>query len=239
MLISALPDDTASPVADQLADLCSCLLVVLSAIYLEKYLLTIFGYVTFKAIIPAACVLLIFNVWLRSETIRIIVRKAVLIGLMLSFVIPLSEQVSLLINKTYESSIEEVLDFAMETEDIVEDETTDEEESWTAKLGNTVSGFVNGITDGVTDILDRAKTSLNNLIEAIAVMIVTTCLIPVLVLMFMLWAVKFILGININIPPAGEFLILKKGIHKFKKNREKTSVNGVLEVKKDTEIRLE
>ena len=70
-------------------------------------------------------------------------------------------------------------------------------------------------------------------------MIVTTCLIPVLVLMFMLWAVKFILGININIPPAGEFLILKKGIHKFKKNREKTSVNGVLEVKKDTEIRLE
>lgn len=52
--ITLLPGDTATPIAEKLADLSSGFLLVLCAIYLEKYLLTITGMVTFDFLIPAA-----------------------------------------------------------------------------------------------------------------------------------------------------------------------------------------
>ena len=55
--ITLLPGDTATPIADKLAELSSYFLIVISAIYLEKYLTTITGYAAFVILIPAACLL--------------------------------------------------------------------------------------------------------------------------------------------------------------------------------------
>ena len=46
--VSALPGDTGSAIAEKLADLTSDFLIVLCAIMLEKYLLTITGYAVFS-----------------------------------------------------------------------------------------------------------------------------------------------------------------------------------------------
>ena len=54
-LITLLPGDTATPIAEKMADVSGYLLVVLCAIYLEKYLVTITGYVAFTYLIPIAC----------------------------------------------------------------------------------------------------------------------------------------------------------------------------------------
>ena len=48
--VSALPGDTGSAIAEKLADLTSDFLIVLCAIMLEKYLLTITGYAVFRFI---------------------------------------------------------------------------------------------------------------------------------------------------------------------------------------------
>ena len=53
--ITILPGDTGTPVANDLADLSSKFLLVLGAIYLEKYALTLTCMVTFKYIIPILC----------------------------------------------------------------------------------------------------------------------------------------------------------------------------------------
>ena len=45
------------------------------------------------------------------------------------------------------------------------------------------------------------ETSLNNFIEALAVMIVTSCVIPILVLMFFVWLVKTLLNVEIHANP--------------------------------------
>ena len=50
-LITLLPGDTATPIAEKMADVSGYLLVVLCAIYLEKYLVTITGYVAFTYLI--------------------------------------------------------------------------------------------------------------------------------------------------------------------------------------------
>ena len=56
-VVSALPDDTGTPIAEQLADLSGYFLIVLSAIYLEKYLTTLSGYAAFTVLIPLACLI--------------------------------------------------------------------------------------------------------------------------------------------------------------------------------------
>ena len=44
-----------------------------------------------------------------------------------------------------------------------------------------------------------AENVLNRFIEALAVMIVTSCVIPILVLFFFVWVTKLILGVDL--PP--------------------------------------
>ena len=56
-----------------------------------------------------------------------------------------------------------------------------------------------GITGAATAAVEQLKTVLNRFIEALAVMLVTSCLIPILVLLFFAWLVKLMLGIAL--PP--------------------------------------
>ena len=51
----------------------------------------------------------------------------------------------------------------------------------------------------MNDVVEQLKTVLNRFIEALAVMLVTSCLIPILVLLFFAWLVKLMLGIEL--PP--------------------------------------
>lgn len=53
-LITLAPGDDGTPVANKLMDLAGYFLIVVSAIYLEKYLLTILGALTFKWLIPVS-----------------------------------------------------------------------------------------------------------------------------------------------------------------------------------------
>ena len=56
--ITLIPGDVATPLADKLADISGYFVIVICALYLEKYLLTILGLVAFRFMIPAACVIL-------------------------------------------------------------------------------------------------------------------------------------------------------------------------------------
>ena len=58
--ITLLPGDTATPIADKLADLSGYFLIVLCAIFLEKYLLTITAGAAFRLLFPLACLLHMF-----------------------------------------------------------------------------------------------------------------------------------------------------------------------------------
>lgn len=105
-LITLLPGDTATPIAEKMADVSGYLLVVLCAIYLEKYLVTITGYVAFTYLIPIACGLWIFNLIFANATLRKLATKLVVFGLAISFVVPASVKISDLIGDTYQAQIE-------------------------------------------------------------------------------------------------------------------------------------
>ena len=235
-LITLLPGDTATPIAEKMADVSGYLLAVLCAIYLEKYLVTITGYVAFTYLIPIACGLWIFNLIFANTTVRKLAAKLAVFGLAISFVVPASVKISDLIGDTYQAQIEATIEDAKNTQSILEnsgvvDDDTNATETTGTDAAGTVTGNVqekeNNNSDSVSNIFDWAKdaisgakdsvanvvenvtvstedlvqkveNSLNHFIEAVAVMIITSCVIPMLVLLLFFWMVKIVLDVDLS-----------------------------------------
>ncbi len=191
--ITLIPGDAGNPIADKLMDLSSYFLIVIMALYLEKYLLTITGYASFMILIPVACVLFSINVLCGQEALHRLAKKLALFGVAIVLVIPASIRVSDMIEKTYNTSIQETIDSAKDATEEIEENAKDEEEE------GLLSGVWSTVKGGVSDTLTKMESNLNHFIEALAVMLVTSCVIPILVLLFFVWLVKLLLGINIDL----------------------------------------
>ena len=105
--ISAIPGDTGIPVADKLMDVAADFAIVLGAIYLEKYMLTIFGLAACRVVVPLACALGVGYVLVREDVtwragLRTSAVKLALLALALTLVVPASVQVSNMIEDTFE-----------------------------------------------------------------------------------------------------------------------------------------
>ena len=214
--ITLIPGDVGTPIANKLADLSSYFLIVFSAIYLEKYLVTITGYAAFKILVPIACVFFSGYLLWRKEILRVVAQKFLLFGLAVYLVIPASVKVADMIETTYASSIESTIETAKQTTDEIESETgesgqvddkssneksqSDSDSDSKENAGGFFSGLFNKVQEGVSTATANVENVLNNFIEALAILLVTSCLIPILVLIFFLWLVKMLLGLNIDIP---------------------------------------
>lgn len=214
--ITLIPGDVGTPIANKLADLSSYFLIVLCAIYLEKYLVTITGYAAFKILVPIACVFFSGYLLWRKEILRVVAQKFLLFGLAVYLVIPASVKVADMIETTYASSIESTIETAKQTTDEIESETgesgqvddkssneksqSDSDSDSKENAGGFFSGLFNKVQEGVSTATANVENVLNNFIEALAILLVTSCLIPILVLIFFVWLVKMQLGLNIDIP---------------------------------------
>lgn len=214
--ITLIPGDVGTPIANKLADLSSYFLIVLSAIYLEKYLVTITGYAAFKILVPIACVFFSGYLLWRKEILRVVAQKFLLFGLAVYLVIPASVKVADMIETTYASSIESTIETAKQTTDEIESETgesgqvddkssneksqSDSDSDSKENAGGFFSGLFNKVQEGVSTATANVENVLNNFIEALAILLVTSCLIPILVLIFFVWLVKMLLELNIDIP---------------------------------------
>ena len=238
-LITLLPGDTATPIAEKMADVSGYLLVVLCAIYLEKYLVTITGYVAFTYLIPIACGLWIFNLIFANATVRKLAAKLAVFGIAIFLVVPASVKISDLIGDTYQAQIEATIEDAKNTQNILEnsgvvDDDTNATETTvigTTEASGTVTGnvqekdnnnsgsasnifdwakdaisgakdsvakVVENVTVSTEELVQKVENSLNHFIEAVAVMIITSCVIPMLVLLLFFWMVKIVLDVDLS-----------------------------------------
>ena len=207
--ISVLPDDTGSAIADKLMDVSVDLGIVLVVIYLEKYLLTIFGFLSFGVLVPiglaglAAAVALLGRSAI-SRTFTHVAVRLLLLGAILVSVVPASVWVTDRIDETYETSVAAAS---------VEQETQEQEQPQSDEGDGGILEFITGIpeavanlpqtvADGVTSVTQDILDQVNALVEAFAVMVVTSCAVPVLVLLLFLWVANMLLGIKIEVPVA-------------------------------------
>lgn len=190
--ITLIPGDTATPIAEKLADFSTYFLVVICAIYLEKYLVTITGYAAFGILIPLACVLLAVHAFRRSRILVSAAAKLVLFGLAIYLVIPASVKVSDMIETSYKASIEETIASAKEAAELTESDAEDTEGE-TEKKG-FFGGLISNVQNSVSNATDKVESILNRFIEALAVLLVTSCVIPILVLVFFVWVIKMVMN---------------------------------------------
>ncbi len=193
--ISLLPGDSLTPLAEKLADLSGYFLIVLCAVFLEKYLLSITALAAFKLLIPAGFLLLAAALLVpRLRAVGYaLAGKLLLFGLAIVLVIPTGVRVSALIEDTYHDSIEATMEDARNSADALSDGASGTEEDGT---GGLFSAVANGISQTVSRAAERVKTLISRFLEALAVLLVTSCLIPILVLLFFVWIVKLALGIR-------------------------------------------
>lgn len=199
--ISALPGDAGSPIAEKLMDLSADFMIVLAAIYLEKYLLTTFGFVAFAILFPAACLMFIGSILTygrlsSSGMLARMARKVTLLGIVLIITVPSSVMLTNQIETTFDDSINQTV---AQAEDVMEEAEGSEEKEDEGLLG-LFGSLTETVGDGLSAVTGGAKDMLNHFIESLAVMLVTSCVIPILVLLFFLWAANLILGINVEAP---------------------------------------
>ena len=103
------------------------------------------------------------------------------------------------IDKTFDESIAASNAAAQQATQELEEsvqEDTQEDKGLLEGIADAMQDGFTAITQGVQDALDNLGQQLNNMIDTVAVMVVTSCLIPLIVLMVFLQVVKIITGLD-------------------------------------------
>lgn len=210
--ITALPGDTGTPVAEQLAQLSGNLGIVLAVLYLEKYLLTILWSVGLGILVPLSFVLFAISLgihgrWSTSTVLRRLATRILLLTLIAMFVVPASVWVSQKVDETYRVSIEQTEQKAADAAAAADGDSskvskkkseTVESKNVLEQLTDGASSLVTSVTNGAKQMTDEIVQQVTDLIEGVIVMIVTSCVIPLLVLVAFLWLGHVLLGIDIS-----------------------------------------
>ena len=202
--VTLLPGDVGTPIADKLADFTTWFLLILSVLLAEKYLLGILGVVAFRILIPLGLLSAAVSLFCFPRRLRALAVKLAVLGLALFLVIPLSLGVSDMIYRAYEESIQDTVETADQL-------STDATEFSAAETDSSLLGIV---TSKLNTWRSRAVDALNRFLQTLAVMLVTSCVIPLLVLLFFLWLIKQFTGLDLSArlfparrrphPPEGE-----------------------------------
>lgn len=201
--ISAIPGDAATPIATQISQLTTPLLIVVSALYLEKFLLTTIGYISFRFLIPSACLLCGIYLFWSKEAFKILAAKLAIFAIVISSIIPMSVKLTTLIEETFQESIEQTYETV--------DEIAGEAEKAEKKDSNFFENLFSGIGESVTNFTEKAKNTLSVFIDAVAVLIITTCVIPIAVIFFFIWFTKILFGLNVDLSGMSRNLMKKRG----------------------------
>ena len=189
-VVSMLPDDTGTAISNELASFTRYLMIVISAILLEKYLLVTIGWVG-MGIAIVSCLFFFLALISKDETKikwKEYAVRALIFSICIVFIIPVGCRCGKAIETANADSINRALEDARNANTIVESMPEVKDKNFFQKVGD----FFAGIWDSAKQAYEWAKSVLNNFMASIAVMLVTTIVIPVLMLLCFIWAVKFL-----------------------------------------------
>lgn len=200
--VTLLPDDAATPVAEKITDLSALLLIVLCTIYLEKFLVSISGVIVFRIMVPIVCFGAILWFLTKREAVKSLTIKFGIFAAGLLIIIPVSVKVSLLVQSQYENAINLTIESATYSAEKMQEGTADVESG--AETTTSIYGQVLGklketgdiIASGANNMTDYLKKLMGNLLDAVALLLVTTCIIPLITALIIIWLVKILFGVN-------------------------------------------
>ena len=208
--ISLLPKDWANPLANSLADMNKYFIFIFAIIFLEKLIVIEGIKIAFTYVIPVACGLYIFFLFLGKEKMKEWAIKIAILGAAIVCVIPFSIDFTQRVSEDYLAYVDETIAEANAgAEKIYEIKAVNEEEdTFLEKISDV---FVNAY-QGVKDLFTYFNNLTKRCINSIAIIMVTTFVLPLLTLVFFRWLLKelFSLNLNITVPKIKEIHIVKK-----------------------------
>lgn len=223
LAISALPDDFASPLASTVSDLNTYFVFMFAVLFVEKLLVVEGIKIALMYIIPIACLLYVLSLLTAREMFKNFGIKLMILGISIIFVIPFSTHFT-------ETVCEDYLDYV--------DETIEEADAGAAKInevmasGNEESSFFDKLSNAfktaiqsVTDLLNYFKNVIKKCVNSVAIMLVTTFVVPLLILMLFRWLLKELFALHIPMPSVKISLPNRKHDHKATKT-ELNSAEG-------------
>lgn len=92
--IAAIPGDATSPIAEKILDVTSYLVIVISALVLEKVLVKSLTVIVFKYLLPIVLVIIILSIIMSNQNLRNLGFKLLAFSLVIAFIIPISMKAS-------------------------------------------------------------------------------------------------------------------------------------------------
>ena len=197
--LATIPGDATTPIANQILKLSSYLLIVIGAIFLEKVLITLTGFVAFKFLIPIACLLLGIYLFVKNEFFKNLAIKLAIFGIVIFLVVPVSISVSNLIENTYKDSINQTVEESKNIQSEANKVEIEENNGW-EKITSNIKEGISNIGDTASKAVKKGEELLNKFIDTIAILLITSCVIPIVVLFAFVWLVKIIFNVNVPLP---------------------------------------
>ena len=226
--LSMMPDDVGTPIAHELANLSTPLFLIVAIIYLEIFLLTTFGWITGSFLFPAACALMIAFVLFRREYLLVWIKKILVLSVALVLLIPSSAAITNHIEDTFSETVNQKLHAASHIADASQSNAEGDE--------NAIVSFFSGLADNVSSAATAARDMLSTMVDAVAVLVITSCIIPVLTLLLFLKAIQ--IALNVNIPTRYLALLVpptKKDRQRLQKSKKENKTPALEEAERKDE----
>lgn len=198
LVISALPDDFASPIANSLAEMNKYFVLIFLAITLEKLLVTYGVRLAFLLLVPLACVLLALAVWKKWLPMRLFAQKLLVLAMAVVLVVPISTGAATAVEATIIGDLGQTIT-EMEQGAQTVDTTAQESATLLDKLG---SGIRNAFV-GAEKMVENFKALVQKYTRYVAVLIITKMLIPLATFAFFRWLLAELFRVSLPVPQPG------------------------------------
>lgn len=216
--LSVVPGDALTPVADKLIEVSGWFVVIIVAIFVQKILVTVAGSVAFMVIVPLACTLAIVSIYSGRLVFRSLALKLAAFAVVLALAVPASIWASTALTDTHAqataaaNAAEDAADESSEPVDDAGSAPAGEEgflgsiQNWIADAVDNVGDFVESAAGTIGEVKDDAIRASEYYTEQFALLLVTTCIMPILVLLLLWWVVRMLFSVDIGAPRAGRRL---------------------------------
>ena len=215
--LSALPNDFASPLASTVSDLNTYFIFIFAVLFVEKLLVIEGIKIALVWMIPAACILGILAIVFEKEMFKNFAKKLLILGISVILVVPMSTHFTETVCADYLTYV---------------DETIEEADAGAGKIneimaeGNEQATFFDKLSDAfktaisdVNDLLAYFKNVVKKCVNSVAVMIVTTFVLPMLVMLLFRWLLTELFALHLPAPKVS-IKLPKELKNKFRKETD-------------------
>ena len=206
--ISALPDDFETPLADTLAGMEKYFVFILMVLLIEKIILMEGTKLAFLIIIPAGCIIYTIGYYCRKVFCVNFGKKLTILGCALFLVIPCSTYVTEYVCADYMEYVNETIEDTKNGSEAINGVMEEEDSEQT--IFDKLSGAFETAIQGVKDLLSYFNNMIRKCINSIAMLIVTTFVLPLVNLFIFKWLLGELFHINLTIPKFRSFFKKKE-----------------------------